>query len=308
MNKNVIYYSLNIPDFSKIGYYSMLYHSLHTLKKYYEENKFDVVVYYNTPCFKDFSFEQYTHLNKFKIVEAFPFVKFIKSDYPDVKVVSDYSGPDWYMTKWYHFPKLFDMGYNKVFFLDVDTMFFDYPDYFFRKYDSGSIWTLEEAIYNMTETVLGKAGINSGQVLISKKNYEKIPNFFKTLVKKRKELIKKGEKLLKSNKLTRSELEGLKFFSEQYCLQEACEEFNVPINLFSTRDIIFGGMHPDTYQISIRRNQVFVDTNVVILHYTSNWAYTVLPEILHTPDMTEKYRKDPMFQTKLLTPRYSTMV
>lgn len=298
MNKNVIYYSLNIPDINKTDYYSMLYHSLSTLKRYYD-NEFDVVVFYKTPAFKDFTFEQYTHLNRYKIVEAFPFVKFIESDYSDT---------DWYMTKWYHFPKLFEMGYEKVFFLDCDTMFFDKPDYFFMKYSANEFWALQEGLYDTTRLVLGEEGINSGQVLISKKIYDKVPDFFNTLVKKRKKLIKKAEKLCKKKLLSSKELEGFKYFSEQYCAQMAFKDVGVPVSIFSTRDITYGGMSESTYRVTIRRNQVFIETNVVILHYTSNWAYTVLPENLHTPSMREKYLKDPLFTTKLLTPRYSTMV
>lgn len=298
MNKNVIYYSLNIPKWHQIEYYSMLYHSLATLKKYYN-NEFDVVVFYNTPAFENNSFEQYMHLNRYKIIDAFPFVKFIKSDYKD---------KDWYMTKWYHFPKLFDMGYEKVFFLDCDTMFFDKPDFFFLKYSSNSFWALQEGLHNTTKQVLGEEGINSGQVLISKKIYDKIPNFYKTLVNKRKQLIKKAEKLNKNKKLSDTELDGFKYFSEQYCAQMAFKDVGVPIEIFDTKDITYGGARESTYRVVVRRDQVFIETNVVILHYTSAWAYTVIPENLHTSNMTERYRKDPLFSTKLLTPRYSTMV
>lgn len=299
MNKNVLYYTLYIPKDDKIEYYSMLYHSLTTLKKYYKNN-FDIVVFYKTPSFKGFTFEQYCHLNKFKIVEAFPFVKFIESDYKE---------NDPWMFKWYHFDKLFKMGYEKVLYLDCDVMFFDNIDYFFEKYTDDAVWTLFGMMCDITGPLLGKGGMASGQIMIPKKQFEKIPNLYKEVLKQRKLLSKKAESLYKKNIYTHYQMENAIFFSEQYAGQMAFEQNNVPLDSFDLlRDIVYGTLESGIYSVEIRRDQVFIETQRVILHYLNNYAYVVLPEALHTPKMSEQYRKNALFATKLFTKRYSTRI
>lgn len=299
MNKNVLYYIINIPKINKIEYYSMLYHSLSSLKKYYKHD-FDVVVFYKADCFEGFTFEQYCHLNKYKIVEAFPFVKFIESDYPD---------KDPWMFKWYHFDKLFDMGYNKVFYIDCDVMYFDDIRYFFTKYTDDAVWTLFGMICEITGPLLGQGGMASGQIMISKKQFDKIPNLYQEVLEERKKLIKKAKNLHKKGIYTVSQMESAIFFSEQYAGQMAFEKYKIPLDSFDLlRDIVYGSPESGIYNVHISRNQVFIETNRVILHYLNPYAYIILPENLHTPNMTEQYRKNSMFATKLLTPRYSTMV
>lgn len=298
MNKNVLYYTINIASTEKTEYYSMLYHSLATLKKYYKGD-YDVVVFYKAPCFKDFTFEQYCHLNKYKIVEAFPFVKFIESDYPD---------KDLWMTKWWHFAKLFEMGYDKVFYLDCDVMFFDDISYFFDRYDDYSVWTIFGMACDITTPLIGKGGMASGQIMISKMMFDKIPNLYEEVIKQRKKLIAKAKKLNKEGKYTHHQMESAIFFSEQYAGHMAFEKNKIPLDSFDLSEICFGGPDSGIYRVAIRRNQVFIETNRVILHYLNNFAYVVLPENLHTPNMTQNYKKNSFFAEKMLVPRYSTMV
>lgn len=142
-NNNVIYFSCYIDGEYALDYYSMLYYALHSLLAVYD-NSFDIVVFYSfINCHDDF--DQYMHLGKYNLKRDFPNVNFIKSDYIDNYETSNKFGntsmSDPWMSKWFHLPKLTEMGYSKIFFIDCDVIFFKNPSYIFE-YSTENIWSL----------------------------------------------------------------------------------------------------------------------------------------------------------------------
>lgn len=249
----------------------MLHYSLTSLAQQISRPKFDIVVYL---CCNDETFDWYSHyhLNRFCLPKDFPGVKFI---------VSDYRSNDAYMSKWYHMQKVFELGYDQVFYLDCDTMFFADPSEFFSL-ESGYVYCLFEIRKTANDILLNNHhGMNSGHILIDHTVFEKIPNFYNTLCKKRSQLNSQAQELYDRNQISESDLEEFCYFNEQYCAQMSFLEHKIDLRRFDPEKINWGA---DNRKLAYdSEGNVMVDPHPsVILHYTSAGAHMFLPYRYHT--------------------------
>lgn len=278
--KNVLLYSLFHRANSEGEFFSMLHYSLYTLKKQKIKSSFDVVV---MMCSDDKNFDllNYNHLNQFCLKNDFPEVKFILTDYND--------NP--HMSKWYHIQKTFELGYDKVFFLDCDTIFFDDPSEFFD-YDMGSVYCLREMRNRVNDILLKQDGINSGHVVLDRIVFEKIPNFYKTIVNRRLVLNNNARYLLGSNNITKLEYENFCFFNEQYCAQMCFVDRKIPIISLNVNKINW--LPPDikiNHGVNTVINVTLEPCPSIIFHYASCNAHIYLPQKYHTKYLSEKWLK-----------------
>lgn len=279
MKKNAIIFNIYHHTNSGGEFISFLHNCLTTLFKSIDNNpSFDVVVFLKSND-DTFSFD-FKHLNQFNIVRDFPNLKIVYSDYP-------YTDP--YMSKWYHFQKSFEMGYQKVFYFDCDIIFFKNPDFLFEKYSDDYFWCLYADINPYTKAILGYPGISSGQFLMTKTLFDKIPDFFNTLTKKRLELTNKANKYFEEGLISMSDRNNFNYFNEQYCAQEVLKDFKIPIKEIDRYDMDWG------YNIiDVIRNEEddvigYSNKHYTMWHYTSYHSYLILPKKYFTPHLQKIY-------------------
>ena len=279
MKKHAIIFSLYHYSTSGGEFITFLHNCLTTLFNVIDSNpSFDVVAFLKSND-DTFSFD-FEHLNQFNIVKDFPNLKIVNSDYP-------YS--DAYMSKWYHFQKAFQMGYEKVFYFDCDIIFFKNPDFLFEKYKDDYFWCLYADINPYTKAILGYPGISSGQFLMSKTLFNKIPDFFNTLTKKRVELTNKANKYFEEGLISASDRNSFNYFNEQYCAQEVFHDFKIPIKEIDRYDMNWG--YDIVPVIRDKEDDVigYGDNHYTMWHYTSFHSYLILPKKYFTPYLEKKY-------------------
>ncbi len=248
----------------------MLHHSLSTLTKQSTKLSFDVVVFM---CCDDKNFDllNYNHLDNFNLVKDFPNVKFFKSDYDET---------DAWMSKWYHMQKTFEIGYEKVFYIDCDTIFFDNPSPLFEL-ESGSMYCLLEVSSHVNDLILKQKGINSGHIVLDRKVYEKIFNFFPSLKIKRQQLIDQAKDLYELGIINKQEFQHFTYFSEQYCAQMCMKDNDIELKLLDSHQINWGGSDR-TIEYDHHGPVKIYPRPGIVLHYTTAGAHMYLPFAYHT--------------------------
>lgn len=258
-NKNALYFPLGIKR-DKMQYYCMLHYSLKTLHNYYD-NQFDIVVTVSSPDF-DIWKEDYMGFN---LVKDYPNVKFIKSDYFNAEQISK----DPVIQKWYDLEKVFELGYDLVFFLDCDTIFYKNVNYLFTKYNNGNVWALHEGYNEQFVKVLNRNGIPSGQVMFPKNIFYSIPNFGQKIIDKQKELIK-----LAREKLDERNASWFETLSEQYSAQMVLADNGYYPDALHCTDVCFGR---HLYEVEYSEDDILlkVSDNIAVIHYfgTMNWLF-----------------------------------
>lgn len=290
---NAILYSLYLKENSTKEHYSFLHYSLSTLYRFISDRpSFEVIVFI---CIEEenFSIATYKHLDRFNLLHDFPQVKFVVDGY--YKKYKDSKDP--YMAKWYHIERGFQRGYEKILFLDCDTMFFKDPNYFFEKYSSKYAWVIYEAMAPHTQKVLKTRGINSGQILLHKSMFDKFEDFFENLLKTREEINNVAKNMEKEGLLTSKELSAFCFFSEQYGPQVALLKKGVLLKELDYEDIMYGDPYNNIYNVFRNFENDTVDVIRIkneingILHYTSGAGHTILPFKYHTTFLQERYQR-----------------
>lgn len=274
MNNRAIYYSVHFKDESSLDYYGMLYYSLETLMKHYD-GTVDIVVIWS--AYEGFNIDDYAYLDSFNAVKDFPAVKFIKSDYSDVDV---------YMHRWYNFKKVFELGYDKVFYLDTDVIFFDNPAPIIDSYGDGFNLLFEghdDTVYK----VLGRNGAASGQIIVDSQVFSTVKDvLYSGIVEKKKYLVERARKLL-SNSGNYDWFCGL---SEQYAALMYILDNNIKYGYLNTVDVSFG---KECYSFKVVGNNIeFIDVSPKILHYFGRCAYFILPERLRTVKMKDMFEEN----------------
>lgn len=280
--KNVVYFSLFIPTIENPNYYSMLYHALETLQPFYK-NQYDVVVFYSTP---DADLKSYIHLNSFNLITDFPWVKFIESDYHTFS-------SNIYMHKWYNLEKVFDLGYDRVFYLDCDIVFNKDPAYMFERYNDKTAWALYEGNDTLIYKFLGYPGVPSGQLIISRTLFEKCDNLYERVLLKQTELIERAQ-----SELTETQAKWFVTLSEQYSAQAVMLDSDILIRPLSMFDVNFG---VSAFEIELNDQVPIVKNgNSAITHYFGKNDYIFVPDKLKTPSMrfrSSNINPDTFFKT-----------
>jgi|TARA_R110002012_G_scaffold289336_2_gene482380 hypothetical protein len=305
MNKNALMFNLHVENKNSMHYYSMLYYALETLEKVYD-GTFDVVVHYKI---KNFEFEKEFHLDKFNIYRQFLFPIYIESAYSD---------QDGYMAKWYALQKTFELGYEKVFMIDVDVIFCGNFSYMFEKYGNKNVahigsdgWDLDRGGYR---PILGRKGISSESEIILRKAVQPLDTFFERALEHRRKLIQKSEEMMKNGQVTEKVHNMFKFFSEQYAgnfaVQDPYDPDNIPEekkfvsmqheDLVETDESNY--LHPDRfnetnnppyYCLNIKDNITRI-TNIrtKIIHYSTYQAPIYVPKRLFTDVLRDGLQRE----------------
>lgn len=265
--KNVMYFSLFCKDKNSVEYYSMLYYALKTLEKY-RPLSFDVVVFYSMP---GVNFKKYKHLETQKIQKKFPWVRFIKSEYLDTDV---------HLHKWFNLPYVFNLGYEKVFYLDCDVVFLKDPNSIFEKYNEMGIYHMTEGLDSPVAKVLGYAGAASGQWIINKKTFSKTWNLYNYILINRQKLLEKSKVVL-----NREEAIWFATLVEQYAAQVTLKNQGIKSRQMDDSDVNWHKIF--TYS----SNGIKYTNNVIIAHYLGCNAHLVLPNNLLTKKLKQERMK-----------------
>jgi hypothetical protein len=287
MKKNLLYYSLYIPENKNMDYYSMLYYSLYTLEQF-KNNNFDIVVYYCSP-FKNL--KQYSHVDKnsvkYNLFDRFNYVHFIESDYNKngIKVgANNFKLPFAAFHKWYCLHHACTHGHDAIFSIDCDVIYRTSIDYFFDKYKptEKKLYCLKEGYSEPVVTVLGENGVCGGQHIIKTSTILNNPTLYSLAIKHYNLLDLKSKKLLPDEKY--------KWFinlAEQYAVQMAFNELDINMDVFDCSDICYG---EGLFNEKIINNKIILENiKPNIFHYFGSNAFKVLPEQLQTNNMQEKY-------------------
>jgi hypothetical protein len=290
MNKNALYFTIHIEKPFQMYYYGMLWYALKKLEPFYSGG-YDVVVFYSFGD-KGISFETAKYNNKFNMYEDFPWVKFIKSDYNEKYTIHKIHGDphlaDSYMTKWYNLHKIFDLGYEKVFYTDGDIIFFGDIGYYFEKYSQDKMWILHENVSELTEIMLGRQPMMSGQFMIHKNLFNKIDNFFEKALEKRKYLNEKAIQYLWDHKITEQQYKDFIHFNEQYCAQLTFVDHDIEFEELQPEDYTTHHRYGSRFKLSVEDGVVkYLDVSTVVMHYSGAKSAMLLPPELHTPWLAE---------------------
>jgi len=306
MNKKVIYFSLFLRKGRDPCHYAMAYWSLKTLSKFID-NSFDVVLFYDSDI-DNFEFEKF-EINGFNMFKDFSFVKFIKLNFYDLyKNTEDpfsEGNSNFFlnhynvcMIKWFGLEKIFNLGYEKILFLDVDTIFNKNPIEIFNTLTEKCIYVNLEQVHRhiilsnyktddiitekefknivlLNRNINNGSGINSGQIYFSE---IKIDNFFDLYYKSRLELHNDANQLFFNKKINEKYYKYLTTYSEQW-----------PILLvFNTHKI---NLKRIPHKL-IDRGKISRFKNQCIFHYDRTDAYKILPQTLFTPLIKKLYLKN----------------
>ena len=303
--KNCLYYSMFIDNEWDMKYYSMAYYSLKTLSEVYD-GSFDVLVFYY--IYDNIDINHFKLNDKYNICTDFDFVKCVKTDYTNKYNVvrkRPYKH-DSYMSKWYHLQKALQMGYDKIFFLDCDSMFVRNPSDFFNKYENGKLWTLS-CIDPVNDILYPDIkNMNSGQFIIDSKSIRNKKSLYNNIVKKRMYLSKKGRKLLEAKKIDETMLEGYEYFNEQYCGQFTLmdiglkyEELNYEEITHPADPVIYriDGKDINTeewprYTINLKDTGSYISDiqeKIYVIHYSSGKSIFWVPYEMQTNQMRIEY-------------------
>jgi len=307
MNKNCIYYSMHIENIENLRYFCMVYNAMRSLFKFYDHT-FDVLVFYTFPE----NLETFDYKEKFNLIKDFPAVKFIESDYTKkykMNRIRPYTH-DGYMSKWYHLQKCFELSYEKVLFLDCDTIFMKNPAYLFTKYANKNLWTLScsDKIHDILFPDI--PNMNSGQFMLDISCVSTINSLYESIVKKRLDLSNLARtKLLDKDIISDAELSGYDYFNEQYCGQMVIlETEGVSYNTFDHKEIIHPAApvefsvdgkivkeNPDRhYSVNLNQNGITgiynINENTCIIHYSSGKSVFWVDKELRNQDLLNGYR------------------
>lgn len=306
MNKKVIYFCLFLRKGKDPCHYAMAYWSLKTLSKFID-NSFDVVLFYDSDI-DNFEFEKF-EINGFNMFKDFSFVKFIKLNFYDsYRNTKDLFSPgnnnffsnhyNVCMIKWFGLEKIFDLGYEKILFLDVDTVFNKNPIGIFNtfiekgiyigleqvhrhiilsNYKTGDILTEKEFknIVLLNRNINNGDGMNSGQIYF---NEIKIDNFFDLYYKCRLELHNDADELLLNKKINEKYYKYLTSYNEQWAAQLVFDIYKINLKKIP-------------WQI-IDRGNISKVKNPWIFHYDRKDQYKILPQELFTEFVKELYLKN----------------
>ena len=293
MNKNALMFNLHVENKNSMHYYSMLYYALETLEKFYDET-FDVIVHYKT---KNFEFEKEFHLGVYNIYRQFLFPIYIESTYPD---------QDGWMSKWYALQKTFELGYEKVFMIDNDIIFYGNPSYMFEKYGNKNVAHVgADGGYGK---ILERVGIASGNEIIHRKAIHSLDTLFERALEHRKKLIQKSEDLMTNGQISETIHKNFKFFSEQYAGNFAIQDPYDPNNIPEEKEFVgikpedlvtpancnleIGGRDNPYYCVNIIDNKIQItDVKTTIIHYSAAHASVMLPNRLFTDHLLNGYNE-----------------
>lgn len=235
----------------------MLYWSLKTLSQFYQ-NQFDVIVFYDSDI-ENFKLEN-IHINNYNMMNDFAFVKFIKLDY--VNYHRNEQEPfrieliPW-MFKWFCLEEIFNLKYENILFLDVDTVFYKNPIEVFNSLNknkkSGCAY-VNNGVYTellSKRNIRNGLGINSGQFYLSNVF---IPNFYNLYYKFRLELYKDCVKTFD------------KHFSEQWA----------GLMVFSKHKL-----NIQTLPLNLIKRGVSAKDSCIYHYEHQKLAYKILPKHLH---------------------------
>jgi len=272
-----LYFSLYCKDKNNVDYYSMLYHALQTLEKHAPFD-FEVVVFYSTP---KFNFHTYNHLGKFNLVKDFPWVNFYPSEF--IKYSKDAQ-----MHKWFNLKYVFQLGYERVFYLDCDVIFSKDPSHIFDEYPKTfGIYHMLEGLDTPIAKVLGQAGAASGQWIIDNDTFQMannlLNNLFDSIVIKRIELRKIAYKIL-----DKKTADWYCTVDEQYAAQMTLKDKGIP-SIAMHADAV--NWH-DVFEVNIKDKDIeFIDlNNTRVLHYLGHNGYLAVPKYLHTLPMQNRLK------------------
>jgi hypothetical protein len=269
-------------------YYGMMWYALKTLESFYDD-QYDVVVFYSFGDDK-IDFETAKYNSKFNMFQDFPWVKFIKSDYKERYRIDTVHGDphlaDSYMTKWYNLHKIFDMGYEKVFYTDGDVIFFGDIGYYFEKYSDDKMWVLMEG-HSVALILLGHQAMMSGQFMLHKSKFEQVGNFFEKCLQKRKQLNERAYSLL-HKRISEQQYKDFIHFNEQYCAQQVFIDHGVEFEELQKEDYTTHHTYNETHKIEVVDGEVrYLDVNTKVMHYSGSKSAMLLPKELHTPWLAE---------------------
>lgn len=269
------------------AYYAMLYHALDTLREHYN-GSYDVVVYY---AVKDraVDFKKYFHLGKYNMCDEFDYVKFIDSDYDDKYDTTFYPAErntsDPWMSKWYTLAKSFELGYDKVFLMDCDVIFYRDIGYVFSKYPDEAVPCLFCCVHPL---LLSTPGVASGQLIIHKKFIGDPATFYNRVLQHRSYLNDKGEEHYRLGNISEFDLKNWYFFNEQHCGQMALEDEHaifIPLDPadFATPAWSSIEANPENtyYTVEFTREDALVsNVKTSVVHYTAGYGNVMLPKHL----------------------------
>lgn len=277
MNKDAIYYTLHMKSEKGLDFYGMLYHSLETLMKVYD-GSYDIVVVWSTMA-EWFDMHDYEYLGKYNIARDFPQVKIVKSDYSDEDV---------FMHRWYNFERVFELGYERVFYIDSDVIYFKKPNELFdkNKYPYGSFYVLTEGSNEIVLTVLQHNGAAMGQVLVDRDTFYSVKDLYANISRMRLELMDRAKQVLPNE----SDCNWFCNLVEQYAAYEVFQQQNIKVGGLWLSDVCFG---PECHKFRVVGNDVeFTHMVPSIFHYFGNCGYYVVPDRLRTQNMKDTFEKN----------------
>ena len=283
----------------------MAYWSLKTLSNFYD-NSFDVILFYDSNV-ENFELEK-VHINNFNMVKDFNFVKFIKLNYYEKykqkKDPFSYKDQNFFsnisniwMFKWFGLEKIFSLGYEKILFLDVDTVFYRNPAEIFSSLNEKCVYVSLEQMFSsiissnskyiskispnkpanpllLNRNINNGNGINGGQIFFSK---VKMNNFFDLYYKSRLDLNEDAKQLFQEGKIDEIFYKYLTSFNEQWA----------PLLVFDFYKINVTKIPP----ILIKRGKI-IDKTPCVFHYEQiKYKHELIPEELHTPLIKEQRLK-----------------
>ena len=279
MNKDAIYYTLHMKNEKGLDFYGMLYYSLETLMEFYD-GSYDIVVVWSTNA-DWFDMHDYEYLGKYNIPRDFAAanIKFVKSDYNDEDV---------FMHRWYNFERVFEIGYERVFYIDSDVMYFGKPNQLFdrNKYAPGSFYVLTEGSNQIVLDVLERNGAAMGQVLVDRDTFYSVNDLYGNISRMRLELIDKAKRVLQNE----NDCNWFCNLVEQYAAYMVFINQNIPVGGLYLTDVCFG---PECHRFRIVGNHAeFTEMYTTIFHYFGNCGYYVVPDRLRTDNMKNVFNQN----------------
>lgn len=259
--KQALIFSLIVKSQEDTSYYAMLYYALETLYNSGYKGEFDIIAYYAS----EYNIKEHKHfVGDQDLFRDYPKVTFIQMPFTELK-------KDVHLFKWAcvdHFINNF-YNYDKIFILDIDVIFFTNPAPIFVKYSDLFAHILNEGSEETIHKVLGRNGINGGQLLIHKSLFQRI-EWYKNISEHKDRLVKRATEILTD----KDQLNFFTILSEQYAMMNTLLDYGIKFSSFDTRDVLFGDYACKLY---IDNGEVKVVSNTNILHYFGCKAHVFLP-------------------------------
>lgn len=277
MNENLILFCLhydennNKNDILK-NYKSMLFYALETL--YSKLNsKLDVIIFYDANIEEFSKFEKVTFIeNKYNIDD-----KFKKLFY-----------------KWNCLDILFEKyNYEKVLLLDIDVIFYEDPIFIFEKYNNKNVFygCLENSHVEVKKIIKNQNSINAGQILISRKIYNKIKKIHDNLLIEKEKINKKAKNVFDDFHYNWI----MNDLVDQYALNNLLIDRKIKKIIFNKKDVGFG---TNASILKFEEDKLKIESRTKLLHYFSAFSYLFLPEELLSKEMIEKRKEKIKKQNK----------